>query len=423
MKGPSSHAIKKIYVNYLRNNLKKGISTCRNNLIYGDNRCYTNFAIFYGLSLIKRRLHSVNNSYYDQFKSNLKNEIKKDQLLQDDIKLLKIKLYDFRSNVSNKSSLIISCISNTFSNISKLNGSNKLVSFTLANTKKIFFVFSKVLANDFFSKYFEIIKGVLNDETGSFKVERELSNWKLDSNKEYSSKETANNDQKIQNCNTKHIKDFGVEYSIILHNYSFWNRFGAKIKDLPLLKNIFENQYIETIFGQNKISRVVRQIKALDPNFNLVDFMSIFEEYILPKFMDSYLSFDEQRLRLHCGDIAFRQFCSSMRELKKMGLHLRTKTLQLGDIELRGAENSEVIFSCKDSIIQNSRPILIFTFKTQQINYLQDSNGRIISGSMDDIRELHYSISVTPHPNTNLHGLEYPYLITELAIKGSAPIY
>lgn len=421
MKGPGNHAIKKLY--FLSNSFKKSVYICRNNLIYGDNRCYTNFARLYGLNVIKRRLHGANSSYYDRFISNFKNEIKKDQLLQDDIKLLKIKFYDFRSNVSNKSLLISSCISNTLFNISRLYGANKLVSSTLASTKKIFFAFSRILTNDFFLTYFKIIKDVFNDETGRYKIERELSNWKSDLNKEILSEETIKNDSNFRNCYTKYMKNTGTEYSVVLQNYSLWNRFSAKIRILPLLKNIFGKQYIKTVFSQNKISRAVKQMKALDPNFNLVNFISIFEAYVLPKFMDSYITFDEQKLRLHCGDIAFSLFCSNMRELKKMGLHLRTKILQLGDVELRGAENSEVIFSCKDSIIQNSQPILIFTFKTQQINYLQDSNGIIISGSMDDIRELHYSISVTPHPNTNIRGLEYPYLITELTIKGSAPIF
>ncbi|OII74260.1 mitochondrial import inner translocase subunit TIM44 [Cryptosporidium ubiquitum] len=408
----------------LSHNFTRSVYTSRNiSLFYGNNKKYMNSTILNNLVLRKRKFHGVINSYYDKFVSQLKKEIKNDKLLQDDIAFLKKKVGDLYFKISNKSSFTSFYFSNTHFNIAILYKINQILSNLKFFMAKISLIFSQLITSDFFSKNLIIVKNLFYDEASESKIERELSNWKFDRNQENPVGKINIHDNKIRNFDNKNdIKAYGIENSVVLHNLSLKDRFGAKLKNMSLLKNIFENKYIEIIFNRNKISRAVKEMKAINPNFKLPDFITIFEAYILPKFMDSYYTCDEHKLRLHCGDTAYRQFYSNIMELKKMGLSFNTKILQLGDIELKGAESSEVIFSYKDIKLRKSQPILIFTFKTQQINCLQDHNGRIISGSFDDIRELQYSISVTPHPNINVLGLEYPYLITELSVIGSTPI-
>ncbi|KAJ1609785.1 translocase subunit TIM44 [Cryptosporidium canis] len=350
MKGPGNHATKKIFTYYLRSCHNKGGSARICSLVYLNNRYYTHLVKFIGINSIQRRLHSFHKSYYDQFISKLKNEVKRDQILQDDIKFLKIKYYDFCSKFSDKSSVINSLVSNYISISPKIYEINKLA---LLNLEKTIIFSSRIFKNNFFSKCLDIIKIALNDETDKSKIERELSNWKTTRNTNLN---LETKDKTVRNLNTQNMGN-KIEYSIILKNYSFWNRICLKFGDSPLLRSIFGGINIRTIFNQNKITRVVQQMKTLDPNFSLSNFIPMFETYILPKFMESYLNFDEQNLRLHCSDLAFNQLSSSMKELKKMGLHLKINTLQLGDIEFRGIENSKLIFSHKNIKARNSQPI------------------------------------------------------------------
>ncbi|CUV05219.1 unnamed protein product [Cryptosporidium hominis] len=424
MEGLSSHALTKVCINSLRYNLQQDISICRNIfLFYQSNKYYMNFTQLNNLNFRKRRCYSTFNSYFNKFVSQLKSEIKSDKILQDDIALLKKKFdnlyFKFYSNLPFRN--FYSSV--YFINIAELYKINRFLSHIKFFTAKISSIFSRFLSSNLFSRQIEIIKVLFYDETNRNVIERELSSWKSDCNKE-SNSEIKTSNKKIINKNIegKTIVPI-VENSVALHNYSLRDRLGVKLKDMLLLKNIFENEYFKTIYNGNKISKVVKEMKAINPNFKLTDFMSFFEEYILPKFMESYLKCDEHKLRLHCGDVAYRQLCSNIKKLKKMGLCLNTKILQLGDVELIGAEISDLMFSFKDCKIQANQPEFMFTFKTQQINYLKDSNGRIISGSIDDIKELQYSIKVTPHPNANVPGLEYPYLITNLEIIGSIPIF
>ncbi|KAH8583842.1 mitochondrial import inner membrane [Cryptosporidium sp. chipmunk genotype I] len=399
----SNYALKKICVNGFRYNFARETSTCRNiSLFYRSNEYYMHFTRLSDLNLIKRRFYVPINSYYNQFILKLKNEIKNDKLLQDDIKLLKRKFDDLYFKFQNNLRLRSFYFSNNSLNITKLYEINKFLYHVKFLTAKISSIFSRLLADNFFSKHLKIIKNVLDDETNRIKIEKELSNWKSDRIEENTIGKINVSDKKIRNLNIEGETEVpGIEYSVIIHNYSLRDRFCIKLKDMPLLRNLFENKYIETIFSGNEISRAVKEMKTINPKFKLNDFISIFEVYILPKFIESYLKCDEHKLRLHCGDAIFRQLYSNIIELKKMGLSLNTKILQLGDIELRGAKSSELIFSFKDSKIQRSQPTFIFTFKTQQINCLQDSDGRVISGSLEDIKELQYSIAVTPHPNIN----------------------
>jgi len=75
-------------------------------------------------------------------------------------------------------------------------------------------------------------------------------------------------------------------------------------------------------------------------------------------------------------------------------------------------------------------PHFVFTFHTQQLNCLYDKEGEVVEGAVDDIRQVHYAIAITRHPwaDPDYDGeegdeseLEYPWIVTELAIVGNNP--
>ena len=81
------------------------------------------------------------------------------------------------------------------------------------------------------------------------------------------------------------------------------------------------------------------------------------------------------------------------------------------EVELKGAQRQD-----------KGPPCFIWTFNTQQVNCLRDKDGEIIEGAVDDIRTVYYAMAVVKHPELE-KTLEYPWMVSELAIVGNQPSF
>merc|ERR1719262_266782 len=61
---------------------------------------------------------------------------------------------------------------------------------------------------------------------------------------------------------------------------SSWDRFGAGLSDMPLLSSVFDNPLFERMFGESEIAASIREMKEIDPQFNLADFQEEMEEVV-----------------------------------------------------------------------------------------------------------------------------------------------
>ncbi|EUD65388.1 hypothetical protein C922_04128 [Plasmodium inui San Antonio 1] len=197
---------------------------------------------------------------------------------------------------------------------------------------------------------------------------------------------------------------------LVLAQESAWDKFGSKLKDMPFLNNFFENPILGKLFGETELAAALREMKMYDKNFKLSELMYLFEFVISKHIVESYLIGDEETLRLHCGQSAFNSLNASIKERKKKKVYLDTNVLIYKNHELKGAQRME-----------ESSPWFIFTFHTQQINCLKNSNDEIIEGNIDDIREVVYTIALSKHPEPEREGLLYPYIVREFAIIGNTP--
>ncbi|EEA07177.1 Tim44-like domain-containing protein [Cryptosporidium muris RN66] len=211
------------------------------------------------------------------------------------------------------------------------------------------------------------------------------------------------------------------EYALVLSHDSVWDRFGARLRDMPLLINFFENPIIEKLFGETEFALAIKEMRKVDPTFNTVEFIETVETVIIPHIIDAYLVGNDDVLRLHCGITAYAALSASCKERRSMKLKLDPTLLLIRNVDLKGAKRWNVNSNDSNEYNNfNSYPWFIFTFSTQQINCLRDYEGKVVSGSVDDIREVVYSMAITRHPNPSIKGLEYPYLISEIAIIGSS---
>jgi len=148
----------------------------------------------------------------------------------------------------------------------------------------------------------------------------------------------------------------------------------------------------------------------VDPTFKLSELVECVQHVVAPHLLQNFLEGNEETLRIHCGDVAFASAAQSIKDRKTYNLVLDPTILHLRGVELQGATR-----------VEDGPPWFIFTFMVQQINCLRDKTNAVVSGAVDDIRDVVYSVALTRHPDLECEGLEYPWIVKELAIVGNAP--
>lgn len=197
-------------------------------------------------------------------------------------------------------------------------------------------------------------------------------------------------------------------------NTSSWDRFGAGLRDMPFLSNVFENPFFDKVFGESEIAASIREMKEMDYNFYMEDFAEEIEYVVAPHIIKTYLEGDQTALEQHCGEAAFAAVNASIKARLQQKLTLDTAILAgPQDVELKGAK-----------LMEKGSPCFIWTFNMQQVNCLRNSEGEIIEGAVDDIRTVCYAMAVTKHPDVEAKlELQYPWQISELAILWNQPCW
>jgi import inner membrane translocase subunit TIM44 len=55
-------------------------------------------------------------------------------------------------------------------------------------------------------------------------------------------------------------------------------------------------------FDENETAKVIRMVRALDPDFKMDTFQKELREYIIPEVVDAYLGADKETLKMWCGE-------------------------------------------------------------------------------------------------------------------------
>jgi len=213
----------------------------------------------------------------------------------------------------------------------------------------------------------------------------------------------------------KAAEDMDVGSAVVVsktQDGSSWDRFGARIGDMPFLSNVFDNPLFDRMFGESEIAASIREMKEIDRSFMLEDFAEEIEYVVAPHIVQSFLEGNSERLEIQCGEAAFAAVNASIKARKQNKMTLDTNILAgPKEVELKGAQRMD-----------KGAPCFIWTFNTQQVNCLRDREGEIIEGAVDDIRTVFYAMAVTRHPELE-KTLEYPWQVSELAIVGNQPCW
>ncbi|KAJ3479756.1 hypothetical protein NLI96_g8835 [Meripilus lineatus] len=144
-------------------------------------------------------------------------------------------------------------------------------------------------------------------------------------------------------------------------------------------------QTIGSWFDENESAQVQRMMKAMDPTFNMEAFERDLREYIVPEVVDAYLSADQEALKLWCGEATYNVLWATMEQYLKQGLISDSKVLDIRQVEISSGK-----------ILENNIPVFVITFATQEMLLFRNAKTKeIMVGAEDRVEQCHYAAVVT----------------------------
>jgi mitochondrial import inner membrane translocase subunit TIM44 len=106
-------------------------------------------------------------------------------------------------------------------------------------------------------------------------------------------------------------------------------------------------------FDETDTAQVTRQLRLMDPTFDLETFTRELREYIVPELVDAYLSADREALQMWCGEAAsdicdsevtrliwlqtYNVLWATMEQYLRQGLISDSKVLDIRNVDVSGA--------------------------------------------------------------------------------------
>ncbi|RPD64357.1 mitochondria import inner membrane translocase TIM44 subunit [Lentinus tigrinus ALCF2SS1-7] len=154
----------------------------------------------------------------------------------------------------------------------------------------------------------------------------------------------------------------------------------------PLISSMRSvTQTIGSWFDENESAQVQRLMKAMDPTFNMESFERELREYIVPEVVDAYLSADREALQAWCGEATYNVLWATMEQYLKQGLVSDSKILDIRQVDVSTGK-----------ILENNIPVFVITFATQEMLLFRNAKtGEIVVGSEDRVEQCHYAAVIT----------------------------
>ncbi|KIP09986.1 hypothetical protein PHLGIDRAFT_101815 [Phlebiopsis gigantea 11061_1 CR5-6] len=154
----------------------------------------------------------------------------------------------------------------------------------------------------------------------------------------------------------------------------------------PLVSSIRGvTQTVGSWFDENESARVQRMMKAMDPTFNNESFEQELREYIVPEVVDAYLSADQEALKLWCGEATYNVLWATMEQYLKQGLISDSKVLDIRQVEIS-----------QGKVLEDEIPVFVITFATQEVLIFRNAKTReIVVGAENRVEQCHYAAVVT----------------------------
>ncbi|KAG9306297.1 hypothetical protein G9A89_018180 [Geosiphon pyriformis] len=140
-----------------------------------------------------------------------------------------------------------------------------------------------------------------------------------------------------------------------------------------------------SFFDENETAKAISQIKFINPQFNIENFMREARTYIVPEIMEAYLKGDVETLREWCSEATFNVLTHGLQAQTQQGLVSDCKILDLRNVELVTAK-----------VLDNEVPVLVISFNTQEVVVFRDRlTSELVYGKEDQIEQVTYACVLT----------------------------
>ncbi|TFK51643.1 mitochondria import inner membrane translocase TIM44 subunit [Heliocybe sulcata] len=138
-------------------------------------------------------------------------------------------------------------------------------------------------------------------------------------------------------------------------------------------------------FEETEFAQVMRVMKSMDTRFTREGFERELREYIVPEVVDAYLSADREALQKWCGEATYNVLWATMEQYLKQGLISDSKVLDIRQVDITSAK-----------MLENNIPVFVITFATQEILLFRNAVSReVVVGAEDRVEQCHYAAVVT----------------------------
>ncbi|KAH9074779.1 mitochondria import inner membrane translocase TIM44 subunit [Lactarius deliciosus] len=132
-------------------------------------------------------------------------------------------------------------------------------------------------------------------------------------------------------------------------------------------------------FDENETAQVLRSMKALDPGFSMEGFERELREYIVPEVVDAYLSADNEALKAWCSEATYNVLWATMEQYLRQGMQPDSKV----DVST-------------GRFLEDNTPVFVITFTTQEVLLFRDRKTReVVVGAEDRVEQCNYAAVVT----------------------------
>ncbi|KAI6149866.1 hypothetical protein BKA82DRAFT_997799 [Pisolithus tinctorius] len=138
-------------------------------------------------------------------------------------------------------------------------------------------------------------------------------------------------------------------------------------------------------FEETEVAQVTRMMRALDPHFSREAFERELREYIVPEVVDAYLSADKEALTKWCSEATYNVLWATMEQYLRQGLISDSKVLDIRQVDVSDAK-----------ILENEIPVFVVTFSTQEMLLFRNPVSReIVIGAENRVEQCVYAAVLT----------------------------
>ncbi|KAF8845046.1 TIM44 subunit of mitochondria import inner membrane translocase [Paxillus ammoniavirescens] len=138
-------------------------------------------------------------------------------------------------------------------------------------------------------------------------------------------------------------------------------------------------------FDENEVAQVTRMMKALDVNFSRDAFERELREYIVPEVVDAYLSADREALTRWCSEATYNVLWATMEQYLRQGLVSDSKVLDIRQVDVSDGK-----------ILEDSIPVFVVTFATQEVLLFRNAASReVVVGAENRVEQCVYAAVIT----------------------------